>query len=1008
QGLQPAYNNLDTVPSSATTKGETWYFNITAFDGNDYSTEEQSPETTIINSAPEVNNLAITSNPTTIDNLVASWNDNDVDGDSLTYVLTWYLNGIEQLLLANKTLIESGNTTKGDLWTFTVELFDDTTSSLASLGYNITIINTPPYAGNLTLTSGIGTLDDLVADWDFSDADNDPRNDNLAHICWFKNGNNQTALTDQKYVNSTETVKNEVWWFTLRVHDGTTFSSLLYESEHVQILNTEPSNKTLLPIPVERTKADGLTLNLTDILNSFEDPDGDAIQIARIYWYKNTILQTDLNNSLTVLSNRLTKGEQWKYAIVPFDGSDYGLTYYSSEFTIQNSIPEIINCYFELQNAKTIDDLNIGYEASDADDESITVATIEWYRFNSTTFNWDHIIAYNGFLTLPFTATTKDETWKFRLQLTDGAALTDWEWAAIGLNIENSEPWIDLESISLVGGVNTSDSLQVAFSWYDDDPEDNSTGTIIVWENSGTYYNPTTDTSLDASNTKAGERWWVTIIPYDGTSWGASVNSKLYGINIIIGNSVPEIKQTDISIKGEFNGSEFSGGSYGTLFNLILYYNATDIDGDQGVTAFGLNLLNGYALGSEYRWYRNRSGTVTLISTLNDKTMAPWYETREGDTWWVQVRPRDLYGDFGIPKNSTPIAIGNTAPQIRDYLWIESSYFSPNDLSFAYTFFDYDTGDVEQGIDIQWYKNAIYLPVWDDETEIPSQNTTKGETWFVRIRVWDGEDYSDWYNLTDITILNSAPLANNVILLPSSPYTTEDLIANWNYTDADGDPQNVVEAVIEWYQNDILVVSLSNNQSVPASMTHRGERWYFEVRVTDGSDYSITYRSNSITIINTAPTLENVSFTNTNPNTTRPLEVDWTFLDLDGDTESTTVIIRWFKDGIYQSILDDLKSVSSGFTTKGEVWYYTVQVFDGESYSIEHSSLLITIANACPSIDDYSYEFNQTQSQVEPDVRNTLTERVFYVEGEPISISYEFVDDDLPLDADQSRIYWYY
>ncbi|UCE39102.1 MAG: hypothetical protein JSW00_07770, partial [Thermoplasmata archaeon] len=133
QGLQSTYNDLDTVPSSGTTKGETWYFNITAFDGNNYSTEEKSPETTILNSAPEVNNLEITATPTTVDDLVASWNDTDVDGDGLTFIITWYQGGLEQIALANTTLVGAGNTTKGEEWHFKVRAWDgEDYSALAS------------------------------------------------------------------------------------------------------------------------------------------------------------------------------------------------------------------------------------------------------------------------------------------------------------------------------------------------------------------------------------------------------------------------------------------------------------------------------------------------------------------------------------------------------------------------------------------------------------------------------------------------------------------------------------------------------------------------------------------------------------------------------------------------------------------------------------------------------------------------------------------------------------
>jgi hypothetical protein len=480
-----------------------------------------------------------------------------------------------------------------------------------------------------------------------------------------------------------------------------------------------------------------------------------------------------------------------------------------------------------------------------------------------------------------------------------------------------------------------------------------------------------------------------------------------YGLIIIIGNTPPELAQNDITINGEFNGTEYLGDSFGTIFDLNLSYNATDLDGDQGIDAYDLNLdTDGYVIGSKYRWFRNRSGIVTHLSEIADEASVPSYMTMEGDTIWVEVTPRDFYGDFGSSVNSSQISIGNTAPQILNILWDRAEYQTDNDLSFTYDFFDYDTDDTEVNVTIRWYINGTYSPMYDNQKVISFAVLKKGQNWSAECMVYDGEAYSIWFILPTITIRNTSPVASSVILQPFSPNTAENLIANWNYSDVDGDPEQ--QARVLWYRNSVLQPTLNDTLMVLSGNTSKNELWYYTIEVFDGEDYSVLITSPVITIINTAPSLETITFITPNPDTTLPLEVQWTFIDIDGDTESTTVLIRWFKDGVNQSALDDSKVVSSSLTTKGEAWNYTVQVFDGQYYSSVYSSLTITIDNALPSIVVYSYEFDQTQSQVEPDVRNTLTDRVFYLVGEPISISYEFVDPDLPLDSDQSRIYWYY
>ncbi|MFX1249710.1 MAG: hypothetical protein ACFFBQ_20125, partial [Promethearchaeota archaeon] len=742
---QPAWDNEITIPASATSRGETWYYTLKAFDGNDYSSEEiLSPGVLILNTVPVVDNLILSMDPQTTDDLVASWvaTDNDTS-DTLIFNITWYLDGnvnCSWFTSTSSATLDAGNTTKGEEWYFTVQAYDgEGFSSVISLALNVTILNSAPTASNLTITTNPTTLDDLVVEWDYFDIDNDPRDDALARVCWFKNGLNQTTLVNQKIVGAGNTSKNQVWWFTLRVFDGENYSLGIYESAHISIQNSLPYNSSTLPLPVNPTKANGLVLTLSTLLAVLSDPDpSDDIEVVRIRWYKEGVLQGTLNDSLIVPGTRLTKGESWNYSIVPFDGSGYGAVCISAEIVILNSRPTIINTYFTELAVTTINNLVISYQAEDADGDPIVISGVRWYRYDAGIPGWVYNATYDDYVTLPAMATTKGESWKYELEVSDGTESSLWREAAKEADIINSYPRVDPFSITLTGGMTTSDPLQVSYAWYDDDPGDSNTQTIITWENSGDYLVDTYSTSLSADETTAGERWWVTITPYDGEDYGDSINSKRYGISIIIGNTPPSLLPDDIVINGEFNGTEYQGTSFGTVFNLNLHYTAFDLDGAQGVPAYGLSLVDGFAVGSEYRWYRNRSGSVTLVSALNNEIIVSSYYTQKGDGWWVQVRPRDFYGDFGAPQNSTQITIGNTAPQIIGLHWVRLTYYTTNDLSFDYIFYDYDTKDTQRGVFIRWYRNGTHLPGFDNNTAIASQFTKKGEVWYANLSVFDG------------------------------------------------------------------------------------------------------------------------------------------------------------------------------------------------------------------------------------------------------------------------------
>ncbi|MHA2033504.1 MAG: hypothetical protein ACW99Q_29390, partial [Candidatus Kariarchaeaceae archaeon] len=87
----------------------------------------------------------------------------------------------------------------------------------------------------------------------------------------------------------------------------------------------------------------------------------------------------------------------------------------------------------------------------------------------------------------------------------------------------------------------------------------------------------------------------------------------------------------------------------------------------------------------------------------------------------------------------------------------------------------------------------------------------------------------------------------------------------------------------------------------------------------------------------------------TNPKTTDDLVASWDYNDNDGDTQNTSWIIHWYKDGNLQSAYDNLTTVDSSATTKGEVWNYTLQVYDGANYSVVYSSTTTVIINSAPT-----------------------------------------------------------
>ena len=117
----------------------------------------------------------------------------------------------------------------------------------------------------------------------------------------------------------------------------------------------------------------------------------------------------------------------------------------------------------------------------------------------------------------------------------------------------------------------------------------------------------------------------------------------------------------------------------------------------------------------------------------------------------------------------------------------------------------------------------------------------------------DGGTYGDGWSTTTVYIAeaaspNSPPSASNVAISPNpTAGVGVDLIAQYTYSDADGDPETGTE--IRWHHNGSLEIGFDGSTSIPATATSIGDKWKFEVRPYDGTDYGTLVMSQEVTIV---------------------------------------------------------------------------------------------------------------------------------------------------------------
>lgn len=363
-----------------------------------------------------------------------------------------------------------------------------------------------------------------------------------------------------------------------------------------------------------------------------------------------------------------------------------------------------------------------------------------------------------------------------------------------------------------------------------------------------------------------------------------------------------------------------------TMDDLIGSYTYSDPDNDPEVSR-------------EIRWYKND----TLQTSYNDQLTIPNNVTTKGDIWYFTVRVSDGKA-FSEIVTSTSVTIRNTAPSATSLSISPSSPSINNDLVVCYVYSDADM-DPEGMSEIRWYKNGILQAEYNDQKVIPSSVLSKADTWHFTVKPYDGSDYGELKTSPSVTIINNLPTVNNLLISPSSPFTTDDLTASYAYSDADNDPDR---SEITWFKNNVPQIGYNDLKTVPSSATAKGDVWYFTVKPFDGYDYGELKTSPSVTIGNTPPTAEALVITPSSPKKTDDLVGSYTYNDIDGDAEATSEI-KWYKNGTLQ--MENQLTVPSSALSKGDIWYFTVKPYDGSDYGELKTSQSVVIINTPPTAE---------------------------------------------------------
>jgi formylglycine-generating enzyme required for sulfatase activity len=230
---------------------------------------------------------------------------------------------------------------------------------------------------------------------------------------------------------------------------------------------------------------------------------------------------------------------------------------------------------------------------------------------------------------------------------------------------------------------------------------------------------------------------------------------------------------------------------------------------------------------------------------------------------------------------------------------------------------------------------------------------------------------------------NTPPTAPTVAVSPNPATTGDDLSVVVVGEAFDPDSDAVVYRYV-WFANGVLQADLTGD-TVPSSLTSRGEVWSVNVVATDGvGDGGVGVAE--VEIINTAPTAA-VTLPSAAPSSADLVaEVD--LQDADGDTVFATY--SWSADGVVTSWVD--ATVPAGAISRGQMWTVTVTPHDDEGAG-EPAVASVRVENGAPVVET----LDLGPSPVFTDSTLTASASAVDADGDATELSYVWTVNGLPL-----------
>lgn len=844
----------------------------------------------IVNHAPSAA-VSVTPNAPVADaTLTATATKSDADGDTVTLTYAWTVNGNVVQTTANSTSLTDtldlstlvDPPQPGDIVQVRVTPNDGEVDG--TIRTATTRVNQAPVVDSLQLSSESPTTNTLLtATVAASDADSDPIG--LTYIWKVNNVIVQSTFNSTSRTNTLDLglaghgdIGDQI---TIEVAPSDGKVSGTTASASATVANSVPAVDSLMLSPNAPVATETITATATA-----SDADGQAVTVTYVWKVNGEVVRmladtTSLTDALDLsLLSDLTPGTPVTVEVTPNDGLANGAIATAS--TQINREPVIQSVGLTPDVAKTNATLTATVAASDADGDPISL-TYVWKVNDAVVQSTANTSSLTDMLDLSVTGNGNVGD-VVTVEVTPNDGKVSGMPIVASTTVADTAPTVDSLSLAPLTPAATQ-TVTATASVSDDDGQ--AVTLTYVWSINGTVMKTTANTSnltddFDLSLFPAlqqGDVIAVEVTPHDGSLEGEVVTAS-----------------THINTRPLIGFVELSNHSPTTNETVTATVTTSDAD-DDPITLTYVWKVNDVVV-------RTTSNTTSLTDTLDLSVLG---NGDVGDQMSLVVTPSD--GKESGPSATSSAVVADTLPTV-DSLTLSPTTVLITTTSLTATATTSDDDGHAVTLTYVWKLNGEVVQTTENTASLTDtldlsllSQRQPGDA--ITVEVTPNDGLNNGTTATVSTAINRAPVVDAIQLSPIAPTTNTLLTATVETHDAESDP---ITLTYVWKVNGVVARMTTNTSSLAdtfdLSLTGNGnigDQISLEVTPSDGKVTGTTATA-SVMVANSAPVVDSVVVTPSNPIVTDTLTATVTVSDDDDD--AVTVNYVWkVNGGVVQTTL---------------------------------------------------------------------------------------------------------